>query len=59
MVKRCTISNQRPRIVFDENDICTACHNVDYKESINWNDREGELLKLLDQHRSKMANGTL
>ena len=51
--KRCTISNQRPRIVFDENDICTACHNVDYKESINWSDREGELLQLLDQHRSK------
>lgn len=40
--KRCTMSNQRPRIVFDENNICTACHNLDYKDSIDWKKREEE-----------------
>ena len=51
--KRCTISNQRPRIVFDENNVCTACHNLDYKDSIDWEKREKELLNLLDTHRNK------
>jgi N-acetyl sugar amidotransferase len=52
--KRCVISNQRPRIVFDEEGICNACHFADYKKNqIDWNAREKELCKLLDQHRSK------
>ena len=51
--KKCTISNQRPRLTLDKNDICTACHNLGYKDSIDWHKREEELLLLLDQHRSK------
>ncbi len=51
--KRCCISNQRPRIIFDKNQICSACKFSDYKNSIDWNKREIELLKLLDKHRSK------
>ena len=51
--KKCTISNQRPRLQFDENGICSACHNLDYKTSINWAERERELIELLDKHRSK------
>ena len=34
--KRCVISNQRPRIVFDDEGICNACRYTDYKETINW-----------------------
>ena len=26
--KNCVISNQRPRIVFDMNNICSACNNL-------------------------------
>ena len=32
--KKCTISNQRPRLTLDKNDICTACHNLGYKDSM-------------------------
>jgi N-acetyl sugar amidotransferase len=51
--KRCVISNQRPRIVFDEEGICSACRVKEYKERIDWKKREQELIQLLDQHRSK------
>ena len=54
--KRCCISNQRPRIIFDNNQICSACKFSDYKNSIDWNKRETELLKLLDKHRSKNSS---
>ena len=26
--KKCTMSNQRPRIIFDQNGICSACKNA-------------------------------
>lgn len=52
--KKCTISNQRPRIIFDKNGVCSGCNFADYKNyKINWAKREDELLKLLDKHRSK------
>lgn len=49
--KRCVISNQRPRIVFDEEGICSACRVKEYKAQIDWKKRGQELKKLLDQHR--------
>lgn len=51
--KKCTISNQRPRIIFNTEGICSACVNVERKKKINWKEREIELLDLLNQHRSK------
>ena len=50
--KKCVISNQRPRIVFDKEGICSACRYFEYKETIDFNQREEELKKLLDKHRS-------
>lgn len=50
--KKCTISNQRPRIIFDEEGICSACHYAEFKRSkIDWKKREDELVDLLDKHR--------
>ncbi len=65
--KECVISNQRPSsvvefkhslkdnkptIFFDDDGICHACKYSKYKNNvINWNDRENELLKLLDKYR--------
>jgi len=50
--KRCVISNQRPRIIFDEEGVCSGCKYSDYKNhSIDWTKREEELNKLLDEHR--------
>jgi len=55
--KKCVISNQRPRITFDKNGICSACSFSEYKNSVNWDKREKELKKLCDKFRSK--NGGL
>jgi N-acetyl sugar amidotransferase len=64
--QRCVMSNQRPssypefkhkrdRITptlhIDENGICDACRYADRKDEIDWEDRERQLIKLLDEHR--------
>ncbi len=50
--KKCTISNQRPRIGFDDNGVCSACNFADYKKNkINWDEREQELMVMLDKFR--------
>ena len=64
--KRCTLSNQRPtstpefintpdRIIktlhIDEEGVCDPCRYLEQKENINWDQREKELLFLLDKHR--------
>lgn len=50
--RRCTISNQRPRITFDEEGVCSACRFADFKRTeINWSERERELVDLCDRHR--------
>lgn len=51
---KCTISNQRPRITFDQDGVCSACNFSTFKKTgIDWNLREKELCDLLDQHRKK------
>ncbi len=50
--RKCTVSNQRPRITFDENGICSACNFASLKRSsIDWESREIELKKLCEKHR--------
>ncbi len=64
--KRCVMSNQRPASTaehkhtkeskkvtmhIDEEGICDACRTAEMKENINWQQREEELLKLLDKYR--------
>lgn len=49
---RCVISNQRPRIHFDEEGVCGACRFAEMKKrAIDWEAREAELIALLDRHR--------
>ena len=63
---RCVMSNQRPTSTvefkhtqnskkntmnFDDEGVCDACRANDDKNNINWDDREDELLRLLDKHR--------
>lgn len=66
--KRCVMSNQRPSsypefrhtknrvtptIHFDDEGVCDACRFAEMKDrTIDWEAREQELLRLLDQHRS-------
>jgi len=49
--KKCTISNQRPRITFDENGVCSACNYAEFKKSLDWDQREKELVDLCDRYR--------
>jgi N-acetyl sugar amidotransferase len=68
---KCVMSNQRPAstvefkhtkdskkttLNFDRDGVCDACRHAEHKNSINWEKREEELLKLLEQHRSKDGN---
>ena len=51
--KKCTISNQRPRITFDEDGVCSACRFAEYKNAkVDWKSREEELRNLCDRFRS-------
>ena len=54
--KRCVISNQRPRIKFDDEGICAACNNRNSRHGIDWEARHIELMKLLQSHRN--SNGS-
>lgn len=50
--KKCTMSNQRPRINFDEEGICSACRFAERKHNeIDWEQREKELWALCDKYR--------
>jgi N-acetyl sugar amidotransferase len=50
--RKCTVSNQRPRITFDENGVCSACNFSEYKRTkIDWAERERELIELCNRHR--------
>ncbi len=50
--KKCVMSNQRPRITFDEDGVCGGCRNHEFfKESVDWDRRENELIALLDRYR--------
>ena len=64
--RRCLMSNQRPssypefrhvreRITptlhIDEEGVCDACRFAERKEEIDWEDRERQLVRLLDKHR--------
>jgi len=66
--KKCVESNQRyigsvqfkdkidgfkQRTDFDEQASCGACKYFEQKLKINWDDREKELLEILNQHRKK------
>ncbi len=51
--KKCTMSNQRPRITFDKEGVCSACRFNEFKRALDWNVREKELQNLCDRFRSK------
>lgn len=48
---KCTISNQRPRITFDINGVCSACQFAEHKSRVNWKKREEELNDLCNRFR--------
>lgn len=54
---RCVISNQRPRIDFDKDGVCSACRFAEIKQTkIDWAEREKMLLEILDKYRKNDGN---
>ena len=51
--KKCVVSNQRPRIVFDKNGVCGACSWSEEKKKIDWTSRKKEFEDLLNKYRKK------
>jgi len=52
--KRCVVSNQRPRVHFNDDGVCGQCLYSEYKRTIvDWDKREKELSGLCDRFRSK------
>lgn len=50
--KKCVISNQRPRITFDDEGVCNACRYWEKKDNIiNWDEREKKLVELCNKYR--------
>lgn len=50
--KLCTTSNQRPRIKFDQEGVCSACNFASLKRAkVDWEERERELIELCDRFR--------
>ena len=64
--RKCVMSNQRPAsaiefnhtikskkrtLNFDESGVCDACRTAEMKEQIDWDDREEQLIRLLDKYR--------
>lgn len=51
---RCVMSNQRPRILFDEENVCSACRYTERKKNeIDWAERAKMFRDLCDRFRSK------
>jgi N-acetyl sugar amidotransferase len=50
--KKCVISNQRPRVSFDKNGVCSACQFAHEKKYIiDWEERAHQLKTLCDTYR--------
>ena len=52
--KRCVVSNQRPRLTFNDEGVCAPCLWAEYKKTeIDWDKKEKKLEELCDKFRSK------
>ena len=51
--KKCVMPNTKPDLHFDEFGVCDACRTqVDKNKNIDWKQREGEFLSLVEQYKS-------
>lgn len=55
--KKCVQPDTRPGIVFDEEQICSACRAAEEREKINWADREAELKEIAEWAKANSKSG--
>ncbi len=46
-----TLQQKKPTLAVDEHGVCDACRFAELKEEVDWEQRENELIRLLDEHR--------
>ena len=46
--QRCLYPDTKPDLHFDEQGVCSACRAFDKRKEIDWNAREGDLLRILE-----------
>lgn len=52
--KRCCYpANARPGIVFDDEGVCSGCRLVESRKDIDWQEREDELVELLQEYAAR------
>ena len=54
--KKCLYPDTKPQLVFNDYGICSACTNSKTKESIDWDKKREDFVKILDKYSSKDSN---
>jgi len=52
--RTCCLPDTKPDLHFDETGQCSACRSVEKKSYIDWDERNEELLRLLDAHHGEV-----
>ena len=50
---RCLYPDTKPELQFNDQGICSACTNYEWKQTVNWNEKKSELKQILEKYRSK------
>lgn len=47
----CVMPDTKPDLPFDEHGVCGACRNYEARSSLNWEEREKEVVEILNRYR--------
>lgn len=50
--RRCVMPETKPDILFDRDQVCSACRNFAAREDIDWDIRKRQLLEIVERYRS-------
>lgn len=53
---RCVMPHTKPDLHIDEEGVCNACRSYEKRKDVNWDQRKGELLTLLERYRQHGSN---
>lgn len=54
--RRCVMPETRPDILFDDEQVCSACRNYASRTEVDWDQRRAELLAIVERYRSHDAS---
>ncbi len=50
---QCVMPETKPDLQIDESGVCNACRSFEKRKVVDWDQRRGELVQILDKYRSK------